>query len=845
MARRARVVCAVVALTCGGGIEALAQPCGAIPSAPCAAHNGTTFDGGDTFYCDTSFASLGSWTPDSSLGSTACSSAGAGDFCGVQDVDCHGQLLEVRPAADPAKPGYLKHTQLKKSLPLVAGMTNIVVEIEFWDGKSASGALRDYGVGFYVCGTTACQGELLGVYIDNAAGNPNDVYRLYNGGTWHDTGVRRTEGWHTLQIFVTEVGTYAAIDGRSLASLRGITDGKQDGTYFATSSSFPVRSSMKSAAVAVIEVPSWKHAAGEKSWWDNFKVYRVRTAQNTTGWGGRTWMTANILAEAAGRYDAALFQPGTSTTTALFNSARSARKSENNFALATIGLAAAFGVRATLFGAALDWSKCDVLLQQVADDYPSWGAGHSNEAPLATHAVALLASWRWPSLAAALQKQVKDLLKDQAAAVYARPELTPGASFLTGFGADNICTGGPCTACNSNMNNSGGEQRAWHAALLYFAQDFLKNDAAYCGGGACAAWEQRAIQLACTATSVPAGCGMPTASCEIDAAGQKALSAIGTTHYLYIDHGMVHPSYALTLPLEFAAATVLTLNTGGAYGGLPGAFTKNLGLTQLTKYGLLDRVRTDNFTYVPFRAEDKVLVCTGRDDWNQDATLQDAGWAYLEGLINSPTFTMLTQSVGYVWLTRAVTPYNPRGTAFGAAIDGIASQWMLGTVGSCSAGTYSMSVENDAKDYFLNGMDALDRFMVPFLLYWGSTANPTPFKLHRAQATVPPPDAGGVKPDAGGVTPDAGGVKPDGVRRDGPLGLDRGGVLDLGDGVRPDAPGDDGARRDAGADGGSRSLAGGCGCSLAESHAGGAPLILLVLVAVAEVARRRRRSWST
>jgi hypothetical protein len=221
-------------------------------------------------------------------------------------------------------------------------------------------------------------------------------------------------------------------------------------------------------------------------------------------------------------------------------------------------------------------------------------------------------------------------------------------------------------------------------------------------------WLEKAKILACNSTS--SGATNSQYPCEVS----RVLTPndlLGSPPFVMINHNQINAGYAITIPWGLAQASLIRLNTGQP---LPPEYTKNL--RQLYDNGIAPYVRTSNYTYrgpaTPYTSEDLLVRYTGRDDWGQDATLQDSGWAYLDAVIG---IGKLGGVANYAWLTRAGA------TAYPAGITGM-ERWMEPAIypHTCYDGGATndcfVSRDNSATHFFLNAMDAIDRFMTLFLI---------------------------------------------------------------------------------------------------------------------------------
>ena len=552
--------------------------------------------------------------------------------------------------------GNNEHILVKQSVPSsLSDRTNLIYEIEFWDDPQ-----RNYGAGFYVSDANQ-------QYIEFVVNGDSKTYLLRNGLTSFDTKISRVYGWHRLQIFVTQVGSYLAIDGQSLVYLRAKLMGGED------PSKFPINTEITHATEVGIEYLSWNKPVS-MGYWDNFKVYEFRTETKTT-----SQKEEDVLIEFVGQYD---------NNFSYFQNPPDNLKGIQNFQLARLGLAAGYGVRAKKSGTTQDLTKMKGLLDATVNDYQNGWSKQDYESPISAQALAAIASWQWNNLDTTLKENVISLVK--TVAEY----------------SINIDPGRP-----NGPGDSKAEENAWFSSILSFAADFLPTDPQR------QTWLDKAKALACNSTS-----SLTTNSkypCE--------KSQVLTPDFLLINHGMVNPSYALTIPWGFSQATLFALNSNQS---LPGEFTKNL--LSLYQAGIAPLIRPENYTYKAYSPTDKLLFYTARDDWGQDATLQDNGWAYLDKVLG---LNKLDAVVNYAWLTRA------SGTIYPSDIAGL-SDWMSPISVDCGDGTNcAIWKENSGLHFFLNGMDAIDRFMTLFII------NPADYKLNPYQTSTPTPKPGDLNGD--------------------------------------------------------------------------------------------------
>jgi len=537
------------------------------------------------------------------LGHWTVTGAGAAGVSTVEEVPPHNMVMAV------SYQGQDIHIA-RNDIGAIANQSNLIYEIEFWDAPD-----RDYGLRFSV---SDADGDAVSVGVDAAY---SGRYFVGNGDTTFDSQVNRTAGWHNFQIYVTDAGSYAAIDGQSLVYVRSkITDTE-------VTQSFPINSQLTRAAAVVIEYPDGN--GGSLSYWDNFRVSQFRITPKTVA--GKE---EDLLIEFLEVYEDDISAIDGHTQLA----------GVQNYQLARLALAAAFGVRARRTGNAADWTQLETLLTEVVEDYPLWQSQHY-EAAISSQAIAQIASWRWAQLNAPLRQKIVALVTteaDRAARIDPQCQGTPG--------------------------DSKAEENAWFASLLGFAADFFPDHTSS------NLWRAKALALATMATS------------RDDLRGLNA-------NYCVINHGLSdHPSYALTIPLELAQADLFRLNRG-----LSPQYTNNMANLYLTC--LRSRVRgswdnNENWTY---RGEG-VMASSGRDDWSQDATLQDSAWAYLDRIPNAGS--TLDAVVNYAWLTRSAGAIYPDGATL--------MPWL-----ERCGDTYC---DSDSLHFLLNAMDAYDRFVTLFMI---------------------------------------------------------------------------------------------------------------------------------
>ncbi len=587
------------------------------------------------------------------------------DSGGNWTVDITSSYLnKITPYFDSSDPEYqhslrINYTgqnewvTIKKSLDsAVSNQSNLVYEIVFWDGPT--GNFRNYGAGFYV---SDANGRYLEFIVDGSKTN----YRFRNGAANFDTGIPRSEGWHKIQIFVTDVGSYLALDGQSLVYLRGqipASGPAPDG------SSFPINNLLKHAVEVGIEYPGWNKPAS-LSYWTAFRVYQFRPQAKTT-----PQKEEDLLKEFANKYD--------SNYSYLINPPANL-KAIQNFQLARLGLAAAYGVR----GNTGDLEKMKVIMSKTADDFPLWDGAAPSEAPISGQALATLLSWKYNVIDSTLKNKITAILP------------TIANQIVTNM---NSGWANPMTTLDPDGSGTRAEEHAWMASYLGFAADILPRESQS------GVWADKAKILACNSTS--SRTTKSQYSCEVSEVLTPNSLRTSPPNFLLFNHWVINPDYALTLPWGMEQATLYKLNKGKA---LPVEYTKNI--TSLYDNAILPQVRLENYTYEA-RSDDttqqaKLIRYTGREDWGHDATMQDNSWAFIDKLRGS---NLLSSVVNYAWLTRA------GGTVYPVSISGL-DQWINTTNVNCGDGTYChQAIYNSGLSFFINGMDAVDRFMALFLI---------------------------------------------------------------------------------------------------------------------------------
>lgn len=591
------------------------------------------------------------------------------------DTQGRGNLLTVN------YPGQA-HILIRKTVPQnISSLPNVVYEIEFYDDPQ-----RDYGADFYVADAN---GRYYMFGVSN--GKINGNYFIQSGEdqntTVIDSKISRTLGWHKLQLFVTQVGTYLAIkntsagpsdtsSGQSLVYLRGKLYPQE------ISTSFPIFSNLTHATEVAIEYPTWSHPAST-SYWDNFRVYRFRPQDKST-----TAKIEDLLIQYLNTYE-------TDINSSQFTSYRQTAnlKNNGNFQLSRLGFAAAYGIRAKRTNSAGDWQKMETILNEVLDDYTNGWSASSYDSPIAAQAAGLLASWQWNRISQTTKNKILTILPQ-----------------ITDWVAGQAVSGGVFDPARPNGGgDSKAEENAWSASLLGFMADFLPQHPNHTD------WETKAKILACNSTSSSVTNG--TYPCEVSQVLTPNNLRSGTPNFLLINHNQIHAGYALTIPWGLSQAALFKLNRQET---IPIELTKNI--SQLYTNAIAPYIRFSNFTYRGFQpeynVEDRIALFSGRDDWGQDATLQDNGWAYLDKLLQT---SHLQSSVNFAWLTRAEGSVYPQG------IDNLSAWLEFDYPVSCFDGGQSnvcvISRDNAALHFFLNSMDAIDKMQALFIV------DPTDYQL--------------------------------------------------------------------------------------------------------------------
>jgi hypothetical protein len=591
-----------------------------------------------------------------------------------------------------AYPGNNADIVISQNISSTLSLTNnVIYEILFWDDPQ-----RNYGTGFTLSDQSG-QYLMIGVNDSYFPGQ----YFLRNGGTVFNTNIHRSLGWHTFQIYNTEVGSYGAIDGQSLVYLRGQTYPSE------TPTSFPINTNLKHPVKVTIEYPSWGKSPS-LGYWDDYKAYQFRPTPKTT-----SQMEETLIGEYLASYEPNL----TSTT---FQQASQNLKSNQNFQLSRLALAAAYGVRYKQSNNINDLNTLRTYLTNVVNDYWGGWSTQTNEIQISGQALAVIASWQWPNLDTQLQSNIKKVLDD------------------IGNISNSVCIGKMANTYNPDgtLNDSKGEEFAWYASFLKFVADVYHNPVTTaCGSNDpnTANWNFRAADFACASTTHadPNNITKVASSDNVCTNVMPPNPAL-TANYIMVNHNLDHPGYALTIAWGLAQAQLYQLNNGIIGDQLDVNYHRNFGAFYTNN--IANYIRFSNYTYKALQLpKDNILAFTGRDDWGQDATLQDQAWAYFDKVLaNRPGLNYtntLDPVVKYAWLTRAgKTIYPP-------LVDANLPPWVQspGQI-PCGPTTCTAYTPNSSLFFFLNSMDAIDRFETLFII------NPNEYKLNlmKNQATSTP-----------------------------------------------------------------------------------------------------------
>ena len=371
-----------------------------------------------------------------------------------------------------------------------------------------------------------------------------------------------------------------------------------------------------------------------------------------------------------------------------FNRARSELRAVGNFQLTKLGLVAAYIIRSNSNDNNADWKKGEKLLTEIAEDYDYSNIGWKNDtyaSPIYAQMLAQIASWQWSKIKPELKSKVEQIATEVA---------------------NYSLTIDPKTVL-STADDSKAEEFAWFASDLGFTADMFPNNPNS------SIWAEKAQYLACNATSSLTTNGKY--SCEVS----QSLSP----KFELANHAIRNnASYGLTVPWGFAQATLFKLNKGLP---IPIEYRKNL--LELYNANTNKLVIKSTYTYTVdslTTKQDGIIACTGRDDWRQDATLQDSSWVYLDKVLG---MSNANDVLNMAWLSRGgTTPYSP------LPIDNIGHEWKIdvfqevdcGKCGKC----YQYS-DHSALHLFLNGMDAIDRFVSLFI------TDPGKYKLTTVSAS--------------------------------------------------------------------------------------------------------------
>jgi hypothetical protein len=278
---------------------------------------------------------------------------------------------------------------------------------------------------------------------------------------------------------------------------------------------------------------------------------------------------------------------------------------------------------------------------------------------------------------------------------------------------------------DGSLNDSQGEQFAWYASFLKFVADVYHNPVTTaCGSNDpnTANWNFRAADFACASTTH----ADPNNITKVASSDNVCVNVMPpnpalTANFIMVNHNLDHPGYALTIAWGLAQAQLYQLNNGKSGDQLDVNYHRNFGA--FYTYNIANYIRFSNYTYKPLQLpKDNILAYTGRDDWGQDATLQDQAWAYFDKVLTGRPGLNYTNTldavVKYVWLTRAgKTIYPP-------LVDANLPSWVKSTVQiPCGPTTCTGYTPNSPLFFFLNSMDAIDRFETLFII------DPNEYKL--------------------------------------------------------------------------------------------------------------------
>ncbi len=577
---------------------------------------------------------------------------------------------------------------LKNLTSLIYGKSNLVYEVDFYDDPA-----RDYGISFYV---RDASGRYLEFIVDSLTGN----YRLRNDygaqSKYFDTRISRKLGWHKIQIIVSSAGAYLVIDGQNSVYLRG-----QIAYPNVSEIDFPIFNGLTGISEVGIEYPAWNKPAGN-SYWDNFRIYELRPQAKTT-----SQKEEDLILEYLNSYESNLGN-------ANFLNAETTLKGIQNFQLSRLGLAAAYGVRYSAGGDVNDLANLKKYLTAVINDY--WAAGgwkgQQSETPISGQVIAAIASWQWSNLDTTLRNKISGILNDIG----------------TNTNKNNCISSMAAGYDNNQISDSRGEEFAWIASYLKFVSDVYqdKSDTPSCGVNdpALTKWSVRAANFACVSTTHALATDPtkidPGDICTSNQAVMPPNPSL-TSAFIMRNHGIDHPGYALTIAWGLAQAQLYQLNQGKTESQIETDYRRNFG--NFYTNNISNLVRFNNYSYKPLTPADMIFAYTGKDDWDQDATLQDQAWAYFDIIFkNRPGWNWtnkLDGIVNYAWLTRGGKAFYP------PLVDGdLAAHWLEPEVISCGPGSCNAYKMNSALYFFLNSMDAIDRFETLFII------NPSVYPLH-------------------------------------------------------------------------------------------------------------------
>jgi len=589
-----------------------------------------------------------------------------------------GNILQV------SYPGNNENIKIVKSIDQsISNRQNLIYEIEFWDDPT-----RNYGAGFYVMDTNQRYIEFV---VDSNSAN----YILRNGATSFDTKIPRSGGWHKIQIFVTSVGSYLAIDGQSLTYLRGKINYPNE-----TPTDFSINNDLKNVSEVGIEYLAWSKTAST-GYWDNFKILEFRATTQSTA-----QKEENIILEYLSVYESNLSNPN-------FIAAEDQLKGVQNFQLSRLALAAAYGVRYKNNGNVNDLNKYKDYLGRVVNGYWTGWKICTNcewEMPISGQIIAVLASWQWQNLDTGMKTNIKNVLDD------------------IGKITNAICISGMTNRYNADgtTNDSRGEEFAWMSSYLKFVADVYQ-DSSTPSCGTNLSWSAKASNLACASTTHASPNDQTKVDVGDNCVGGNPPNPALTNNFVMYNHNMLHPGYAITIAWGMAQAQLFQLNQGKFGDQIDLDYRRNI--TALYNNNIGNMIRFSNYSYKAIDGSN-IIAWTGKDDWNQDATEQDQAWAYFDKIFSSRVGMNWTNKldpiVNYAWLTRSgKTLYPP-------LVDVSLKDWFKNDSMPCGNVNCSIYKENSALFFFLNSMDAIDRFETLFII------NPMEYSLNLMESQPVP-----------------------------------------------------------------------------------------------------------